>query len=81
MGSNLRLALNELIDPEADLEQNYDAPSCMRSRTFVKALLECARFLDEQDLDGLNSFQLDFHVMMFHFTNLVFKTFLRIRGF
>ena len=68
----MRLALNELIDPEADLEQNYDAPSCMRSRTFVKALLECARFLDEQDLDGLNSFQLDFHVMMFHFTYLVF---------
>ena len=62
MESNLRLALNELIDPEADLEQNYDVSSCMRSQTSIKAFLECARFLDEQDLDGFNSFQLDFHV-------------------
>lgn len=61
--SNLCKALYELTCDNQSIEKNYDVPSGMRSKNCVKALLECASFLDEQDLDGLNSFQLDFKAL------------------
>lgn len=71
--SNLCKALYELTCDNQSIEKNYDVPSGMRSKNCVKALLECARFLDEQDMDGLNSFQLDFKVWTLSVIFAIFK--------
>ena len=60
--SNLNKALFELTCDSNQIEENYDQPSCMRNKSCVRALLKCARLLDEQDLDSFNVFHLDFNV-------------------
>ena len=62
--SNLYRALQEITLDSKALEEHYDKNSLMRQTACVKDLLEGARFLDEQDIDGLNMYLLDHKVSL-----------------
>ncbi len=45
-----------VFDETEMIQSHYDTHACIRQNDCVKALLECVKYLDEQDQDALNSF-------------------------
>lgn len=62
--SNLHKALTELMSDVKAVNSHYDGDACMRQKHCVKELLEGARLLDEQDLEGLSLYLLDHKVVL-----------------
>ena len=62
--SNLYLALVEITNDIGDIESHYDKDSGMRNQSLVKDLINGAKFLDEQDVEGLNVYLIDHKVLI-----------------
>jgi hypothetical protein len=51
------------------LKEHYDEYSCMRQKNCIKDLLEGARLLDEQDIQGLAEYLLDHAVTTLNYAD------------
>ena len=70
--SNLYLALVEITNDIGEIESHYDKDSGMCNQSLVQDLINGAKFLDEQDVEGLNVYLID-HKVIFrncHFIQL-----------
>ena len=70
--SNLYLALVEITNDIGEIESHYDKDSGMRDQSLVKDLLNGAKFLDEQDVEGLNVYLIDHKVPNFSKSSYIF---------
>ena len=70
--SNLYLALVEITSDIGDIESHYDKDSGMRNQSLVKDLINGAKFLDEQDVEGLNVYLIDHKVLIVWNSHFIF---------